>query len=56
MNRQLTMPEILKEELISLEYGLTGTERIMIRRKMAKIVIIDRQAYFIDMVMVENKY
>lgn len=54
MNRQLIMPQSLKAELDWLEYSLTGTERLMLRRKMAKLVVIDGKAYFIDMVMIDK--
>ena len=54
MNRQLHKPESLKSELDGLEHNLTGTERIMLRRKMAKLIVIDGKAYFIDMVMTDK--
>ena len=54
MNRQLSMPEALKRELAKLTECLTSTEKIMLRNRMAKIVIIDGNPYFIDMVMIDK--
>ena len=55
MNRQLPMPVSLKRELAKLVDNLTSTERIQLRHKMAKIVVIDGAPYYIDMVMVDKE-
>jgi len=54
MNRQLYMPDSLRKALAKVAESLTETERIMLRNKMAKLVVIDGKVFLIDMVMIDK--